>query len=481
MTSRFSYRSRWAVVAVAAAAIAIAGPAGAQAATPVGATIGDPTLCPAGALFLQTTSPGNAYAAPTAGVLTSWSFHASSSPPQVKLLVARATGTPNQYAIVGDSPEQTPAPGAGVTTYGGISIDVQQGDILGVRLATAGDCISASGRSGYVSRGITANPAVGGSVTFVSSDDRQVDISATLEPDADGDGLGDETEDADDDGDTVADGADNCAAAANTDQADLDGDDQGDACDADDDGDTVADGADNCAAVANTDQADLDGDAQGDACDTDDDADAIADTGDNCATVANADQANLDGDPAGDACDADRDGDGVPNTADNCPGLGNATQANADGDALGDACDPTPRPVTPPPPPPAADTTAPVLSTLALAPKRFTASAGSEVGLAVDEAGTVRFTVQRRTTGRKVGGKCKAQTRANRARKACTRWVRAKGSLSVNVMAGETSVAFFGRVGGKTLKPGRYRLSARATDAAGNVSLTRRAAFRIRR
>ena len=50
--------------------------------------------------------------------------------------------------------------------------------------------------------------------------------------------------DADNDG--VSDDDDNCPAVANTDQADLDNDGQGDACDADDDGDGVNDGGDAC-------------------------------------------------------------------------------------------------------------------------------------------------------------------------------------------------------------------------------------------
>jgi hypothetical protein len=99
----------------------------------------------------------------------------------------------------------------------------------------------------------------------------------------------------------------------------------------------------------------------------------------------------------------------------------------------------------------------------------------------MDEASTVRFTVQRKAKGRKVGGKCKAQTRANRERKACTRWVRLKGSFSLDAAAGESTVPFSGRIGTTALRPGRYRLNARATDAAGNASVTVRASFRIRR
>ena len=41
-------------------------------------------------------------------------------------------------------------------------------------------------------------------------------------------------------------GADNCPSIANSDQADADSDTAGDVCDTDDDGDGIADGADNC-------------------------------------------------------------------------------------------------------------------------------------------------------------------------------------------------------------------------------------------
>ena len=88
------------------------------------------------------------------------------------------------------------------------------------------------------------------------------------------------------DGDGVLDGADNCPAVVNADQADLDGDLLGDACDPDDDGDTVADGSDNCPINPNADQANSDGDSQGDVCDPDDDNDAVLDGADNCPTQA---------------------------------------------------------------------------------------------------------------------------------------------------------------------------------------------------
>ncbi len=182
----------------------------------------------------------------------------------------------------------------------------------------------------------------------------------------------------DGDADGVEDSRDNCPGVPNADQADADGDAQGDLCDLDDDGDGVADASDNCAGAPNADQANADGDAEGNACDGDDDndgvadgsdgcpleagggrsdgcpppvpapvtgpsdadADGVADADDNCRTSANADQADADGDGAGDMCDADDDNDGIVDTADNCRTTANPDQAGSDADAAGDACDP---------------------------------------------------------------------------------------------------------------------------------------------
>jgi hypothetical protein len=71
-------------------------------------------------------------------------------------------------------------------------------------------------------------------------------------------------DDADMDG--IPDMCDNCPGIANGDQADLDGDLVGDACDDDMDGDGVLNGSDNCPRAANPYQTDSDMDGVGDAC-----------------------------------------------------------------------------------------------------------------------------------------------------------------------------------------------------------------------
>jgi hypothetical protein len=61
----------------------------------------------------------------------------------------------------------------------------------------------------------------------------------------------------------------------------------------------------------------------------------------------------------------------------------------------------------------------------------------------------------------------------------CTRWVAVKGSFSLLASAGKNTFIFRGRVGGKSLKPGAYRLDSRATDNAHNASAVKRKGFKI--
>jgi Tol biopolymer transport system component/predicted flap endonuclease-1-like 5' DNA nuclease len=109
---------------------------------------------------------------------------------------------------------------------------------------------------------------------------------------------------------------------------------------ADSDGDGFADPFDNCPAVPNADQADMDANGVGDACDAahgpDVDSDGVPNIADNCQILANPDQRDTDGDGFGNACDADLNNDGIVNFADLAKMKSVFFKTNADADLNGD-------------------------------------------------------------------------------------------------------------------------------------------------
>jgi hypothetical protein len=123
---------------------------------------------------------------------------------------------------------------------------------------------------------------------------------------------------------------------------------------------------------------------------------------------------------------------------------------------------PSPSPLQPPSagPPLIADRTAPVLSGVSLSRKRFRvgkaptalaarakALGGTVLRFSSSEAGTLSIAVSKAKKGAKP-----------------------IGTLTRSIAAGPGKVPFSGRIGKKPLRPGRYRLTLSARDAAGNVS-----------
>jgi hypothetical protein len=149
------------------------------------------------------------------------------------------------------------------------------------------------------------------------------------------------------------------------------------------------------------------------------------------------------------------------------------------------------RPDDPPVPGPLPDRVpsveAPALSDLKQTSSRWTlrkrrgsrVPVGTSFRFRLDRAAQVRLSFEQLVSGRRSGKRCVKPTRRNRTKRACTR-TEQRGSLTVKGKAGTNGVEFRGRVGGRTLKPGRYRVKVTAS-ADGKTSKAVTKTFTIAR
>ena len=114
-----------------------------------------------------------------------------------------------------------------------------------------------------------------------------------------------------------------------------------------------------------------------------------------------------------------------------------------------------------------ADTTAPALGRVTLAPARFAVARGATAVSAARRGTSIRYGLSE---------PAKVTLRIEKLAKGKRRTL---GTLRRTGAAGANRVRFSGRIARRALRPGRYRLTVRATDSAGNRSAARSAAFRI--
>ena len=157
----------------------------------------------------------------------------------------------------------------------------------------------------------------------------------------------------------------------------------------------------------------------------------------------------------------------------------------------------TVQPAPPPPPTPA-------LSALDITPRMFTLT-GRRVGgrcqpwsrsdrggrpcvrrvaltvrFRLSVGATVTFAIERVLPGRLTRGRCTAPTRSDRRHRTCTRPVTLRGTTVINGPAGVDAFTVAGRIDGRTLVPGSYRLLATPT-ADGIAGQQRQTTFELRR
>jgi hypothetical protein len=122
--------------------------------------------------------------------------------------------------------------------------------------------------------------------------------------------------------------------------------------------------------------------------------------------------------------------------------------------------------------------TAPRLTGLGISPKRFAVRKSATIRWTLDRAASLSVRVERVLKGRKVGIRCRPDSKRLRKRSPCTRYV-SMGTIKRAAKKGSATLKLARKVGRRTLQPGSYRLVVSATDAKGNRSAPRTLTFTV--
>jgi hypothetical protein len=180
--------------------VVLAAPASAGAAATVGQVAPSPTtavLCDSVSLFVSTqVAPGTpSYAAPEDGVITSWSAQGGlTAASELKFKVVR--DQLDSYRIVGADPIERTVPPNTLVSFD-VRIPAAAGDLIALWNPALGVCAHPGQAGDGLSwrDGMQPEPAIGDDFAFDITLQLRANVSAQLEPDADGDGYGDETQD----------------------------------------------------------------------------------------------------------------------------------------------------------------------------------------------------------------------------------------------------------------------------------------------
>jgi hypothetical protein len=149
---------------------------------------------------VQLSQGGAQTAAPVSGVVTSWKISLVPVPfalPQ-QLKIFRPTGNPSQFQVVGESATANVVSGENtfatrIPIHAGDRIGLFANSQFGALFCSESPETEAPGNSIGI---VLGNPTVGSTATLASAEaEALVPVAAVIEPDADNDGFGDETQD----------------------------------------------------------------------------------------------------------------------------------------------------------------------------------------------------------------------------------------------------------------------------------------------
>jgi Ca2+-binding RTX toxin-like protein len=263
---------------VGVVAVALAGTSTAQASETLGETFATDSCATAQVLIQKATAASSpSYRAQSSGVIVSWSYRAATNPASITFNVYQATADLSTWFVRSRSGPKAPGSGAGQIKANQLNtfpespgLRIEKDDVLGLSGTggngisckdgpTAGDLLRVKGTGGDTPVGQSS----GG---YTGQTPGRLGVSAVIEPDADGDSFGDETQDSckteptvhegpcpDADGDGFSDSVDPCPNDSDTTAPrnprtgcppDTDGDGVFDPSDPDDDNDGVPDAQD---------------------------------------------------------------------------------------------------------------------------------------------------------------------------------------------------------------------------------------------
>ncbi len=101
------------------------------------------------------------------------------------------------------------------------------------------------------------------------------------------------------------------------------------------------------------------------------------------------------------------------------------------------------------------------------------ARGGAPISLLLDQPALVSFKLEHVTTGRRVGGHCKARTKKNRRHSKCLRTATRGKWWSAQLPSGRSEIYVTGRNKGRRLAKGRYRVRLRSSNTLVDTYVTK--------
>lgn len=180
------------------AAVMLVGPGTALAATTIGQTGVDGGACTARTFVQKDLTSGPSYSPSASGVITSWGAQANSATGQTLQLAVFRRDSDMRYTILRRDSVRTLANLNALNMFTGLRLPIEAGQLIGVYQppGSMADCELNGSLGDGVAYSPIGNPADNVPTDYEAVDTpERVNAQAVVEPDADHDGFGDETQD----------------------------------------------------------------------------------------------------------------------------------------------------------------------------------------------------------------------------------------------------------------------------------------------